>query len=302
MKQKCIIFLFLLVGGAWACYSQTPDSSSISIVSYWNNGDHEVYDGIYKKYKISGSDTTMDLAVRYQLDMLVVDSNQTSYKVDAKYSNHQVTNDNPVLKDVLEAVSDITLQIVLTDVGAYEDLLNWKEVSNYVEKPIEKLKQKYGLGQNKLIEGISNLYKTKEGIVGNCMNDLMALQYFHGLEYNVGKILEVDQKLKSNFSDTQLDVKVSIWCDSVMVDDGVAKMVKYVEFDKDQTNEEIKKFFTNSGIKITAKELSDLNLSITESTINYIDINTGWTVYSLYTKEVISNESKNIEEREMILR
>jgi hypothetical protein len=302
--KKAFFLIFTCILTFAKLFSQVDDSTSVSIISYWNKGDHYTYDCSLRKYQVNAQDTSRELEMNYQLDMIVIDSSATAYVFDAKYSNFNIKTELDIIREIMKASQDITLKVKISDVGAIEDLNNWKEVQQYIIKPINTLKSKYKDNPmvEKSVEAMSGMYSSKEAIMASSMQDLQILQYFHGLVYKRDTIIEAIQQRKSNFSDALLDVKVSIWFDSLLVKDAVAKMIKYEEFDKDQITNEVAKYFKSVGIKLTEEEFDKFKVNLSISTVNYIDLNTGWTIYSTEYKETVTDNVIAIEEREIIMR
>jgi hypothetical protein len=60
---------------------------------------------------------------------VVKDSTADSYTLEWKYKNYEIESENEILKKIMSMSEDMTVLVKTDEFGAFEEVVNWKELS-----------------------------------------------------------------------------------------------------------------------------------------------------------------------------
>jgi hypothetical protein len=300
MKFKLVLLLLIL--STHTVFGQINMSdSTVQVIGYWNLGDQETYEVSYEKYTIKEQDTTSRSMINYEIEITIKDSTAHSFTIEWLYKNYKTDTENKLAQKISKAAEDISVIIKTDEFGAVEEVLNWKEVRDYmrkVMKPLKKELQKLP-GAEEIINQSLATYSTKESIESNAIKDAIQFYTFHGGLYTLNEELTGQMQFANNYGTDPFDVKVILSLDEINEenDNSVIRMTQTVDSDQltKVTYEYLKSIGTFGDKMPDIKDLPALTNTIW--TASRIHGTTGWVTYSVETKEVTSDKTVNIEER-----
>jgi len=300
MRLKLLIFLCTFSFSSAFGQINMSDSSA-QIIGYWSIGDKQTYDISYERYKVTNQDTSSRMIMKYEVDITIKDSTENSYTIEWFYKNYDIDFENEMVKEILKAAEDISVLIKTDEFGAVEEVLNWEEVSAYMANAITPLinELKNIPGAEQIIEQSMAMYKDKAAIEANAIKDAMQFYTFHGAAYSLNEELTGQIQVANNFGGEPFDVDVSLVLDELNEEDDnlVIRMFQAVDSEKltEATYEYLAKTGTFGNDIPNFDELPPLTNHIW--TASRIHGSTGWTTYSVETKEVNSADTTQVEER-----
>ena len=138
MKKTTLFFCLFLT--QISLFSQT-DSTKVSFVTYWSVGDIYEYKVSKIKQQYKEGKLTKDNKNEYTALFKVLDSTDTSYTISWKYEN-DLGNNFKIPDNLLEKFSKYKfteIKYKTSEVGEFQEILNWKEVSNLLNNMIDDI-------------------------------------------------------------------------------------------------------------------------------------------------------------------
>jgi len=278
------------------------EDSSAQVISYWNIGEKQSYSMSLQNLKLKGADTTENILMTYDVDITVVDSTENSYLVEWFYKNYKTNSTNEIVKKITALSEDIKVIIETDELGAIKGVKNWKEVSDYMKKSMQPVKDEYKnvpqLAQ--MFNQIESMYTNKEGIEAAAIQDAQQFHTFHGGKYLLGEVSEFPLQVPNMYDQNNpFDSKVTLYLDELNPDDNNFVIRSSQEVDSDQLTDVTYNYLKSmsKSMKIPEPKKEDIgqftNVTTTASRIH----GTGWLIYSIQTKTVEAPGESNIEER-----
>mgnify|MGYP001805885455 CR=1 FL=1 len=277
--------------------------STVKVVSYWGLNEKQSYIVTEEKYKVKDNDTTSREFSKYSVDITVVDSTANSYIVDWFYKDYEIKTDNELVKKVMSIAEDMTVKIKTDELGVFQEVINWKEIRDYMLKATKVLiKETQNIpNMDKFIKQIEGVYGTKASIEAAAIKEIQQFHTFHGASYKLGQDYFADMKLANLYGGEPFDAKVAVWLDEINPVDNnyVIRMEQTVDSIQltNATFEYLSKMSETLKIPLPKKEEIPTvkNTIWTASRIH----GTGWVIFSVETKETESDGIMGVEERKI---
>lgn len=275
--------------------------STVQVVAYWSKLDTQSYTISYEKLKVKNNDTLSRELMKYEVDIKVVDSTDTSYTIEWFYKNFTIDTENELVKKLTSISNDISVLIKTDELGTFIEVVNWEEVKEYLTKVTDKLKNelKHIPNYEKIIATVMNTYSSKESIEANAVKDAIQFYAFHGVKYKLGEELTVKMELTNNFGGKPFETDLTFSLDEINSEDGnsIIRMEQTVNSEQltNETYNYLKKIGTFGNNIPDRKDFPSLT-NVTQ-TASRIHGETGWIIYSIETKEVTASGTTNIAER-----
>lgn len=254
------------------------DTTKVAFVSYWSVGDS--YDfkvtKIHQQWK--EGKLTKDQKQEYIANFTVIDSTADSYTISWSFENDLGNTYN-----IPEKLMDKFLKYKLTEikyktseVGAFIEILNWKEVGGLMNNMLDDVVEV--LGENdkskraslkEALQPFKQIYSSKEGVEQLVLKEL---QYFHfpmGVEFEIAEPLFYDEELPNMFGGNPIKAKAKLYFEKVDFDENFCVLKQEMSLNPEDTKELIKQLFTKMKLDEKAMENAFKN-----STIQVNDKNT----------------------------
>ncbi|WP_111669927.1 hypothetical protein [Algoriphagus litoralis] len=195
-----------------------------------------------ENYEVVGEDTTDRTITNYLVDILVVDSTETSYKVrwtyrDMKVHFEDVDSLYSGLVNKLMSLSGGTVVEIQTDeLGTFKEVSNWEEIRDYYLVAKDSMKVFFGnIPQvNDVVDGMFNTYTTKSAIESASIKDIHQFLNFHGAELKIGDPVYSTMKFPDGTGTALMDALVTIELTGIYPEDDDYSVYSIVEINPDQ--------------------------------------------------------------------
>tara|TARA_R110002049_G_scaffold302626_3_gene495852 strand:+ start:1178 stop:2095 length:918 start_codon:yes stop_codon:yes gene_type:complete len=300
--MKFLITIILISLSAYTFGQINEEDSSAQVITYWNLDDGYDYTVSLQKIKLKGPDTTSNEILTYDVDITVIDSTEDFYLVEWYYYNYQSNSTNEVLKKMISLSDDLKVVIRIDEMGTIEGVENWEEVSKFMKKSIDEIKNELESIPNvdKLFNQIEEMYTSKEGIEAKSIVDAHQFHSFHGAKYTLGEVLEVSTEVANMYYPQKpFDCQLIISLDEINIEDNNYIIRSSQVVDSKQLTKTTFDYLKSMAKTMGAPEpnLSDIgeltNITTTAARIH----GSGWPIYSIQTKTIELSDSKTIEER-----
>lgn len=300
--KKTILFLSLILCFSIDIVGQiNMQDSSVQVVGYWNKNEMQSYTITDEKYKVQNGDTTAREFYKYDVDITIIDSTANSYTIEWKYKNFDVKADNKLIEKLSKDVRLTKAIFKTNELGTFQELVNWKEISDEVKRLISAVEQEYKNVPNidKLFQQMLTIYSSKEAIENNAINEIQQFYSFHGGKYKIGEDIQTSIKTPNNYGGEPIDSEVEIWLDELNPDDEnyILRMSQIADSTQllNATYDYLSKMSSTLGVESIKKD--DLpaikHQTLTASRMH----NTGWLVYSIVDKLIESDNIQKIEQQ-----
>jgi len=301
MKVLLSIFSALVVFSASAQIN--PPDSSVQVIGYWSKQDKQTYRISDSKFKVQGEDTTSVETIRYEVDITVLDSTENSYIVEWHYKNFDVAGSNNFTKSIASIFKDIKVVIKTTEMGAFQEVVNWKEVQGEMKKAFGVIRKQFKTSPNieTLLANVEAQMSSKESIESAAIEDVLQFYTFHGGKYVLNS--DVEEQLVSNgIPEVPVNVLMTVRLAEINVEEDNAVLRYWKEFDPkqmtDASYEMMRKLVKSSGEKLPLRsEMPEIRYE--ENVGCRIHGSTGWVIYSVLTKQTATGDAASVEQREI---
>ena len=298
-KVLLLAFFSLLSGNLWGQINMAD--STVQVIGYWDKNEKQSFNISYEKYKVSGTDTTARVRMRYEVDVTIKDSTANSYITEWFYKNYQVETEDPLVRKLSALAEDIRVVIKMDELGSIQEVVNWKEVQDYMKKATKALKKelKNVPNANLIIDPLEATYSSKESILANAIKDALQFYTFHGGKYTLGKELNGQMQLMNNFGGKPFDSEITVLLDEINEEDGNAVIRMYQVVDQQQLTDATYAYLKKTGTLGSLLPPRDQFPAISNEiwTASRIHGGSGWILYSVETKQVTAQGITHIEER-----
>lgn len=300
MNKLLTIFLTVVATSAFGQINM--EDSTAQVISYWSIGDKQSYSMSLQKIKLKGPDTTENVLMTYDVDITVIDSTENSYLVEWYYKNYKTNSTNEIVKKITALSEDIKVLIETDEYGAIKGIKNWKEVSEYMKKSIQPVKEEFKNAPQfaQIFDQMERMYTTKEGIEAAAIQDAQQFHTFHGGKYLLGEVLENTLQVPNMYDQSKpLASKVTLYLDELNPDENTFIIRSSQEVDSKQLTDVTYNYLKSMSKSMKSpepkrEEIGQLtNVTTSASRIH----GTGWVIYSIQTKTVEAQGATSIEER-----
>lgn len=250
MKNIFITILFLVCSSI--TFSQA-DSTSVSFVSYWSIGDS--YD--FKITKINqewkNDEMVKDQTNSYIANFTVIDSTETSYTIKWSYEN-QLQNFSQLPEELVKNFSKNQVTEIIyktSEVGDFVEVVNWKEISNQMNKMIDEVvdfvtknDKSLKISVAQTMQTFRKIYSSKEGIEGFILKEL---QYFHfpmGLEFETSEPIVYEDELPNMLGGNPIKADGKMYFESVDFEEGFCIFKQELNLNEADTKAMLKLVYT----------------------------------------------------------
>lgn len=298
--RKILLLSIILIFSLNAIGQINAKDSTVQVIGYWDLNEKQSFQASYEKYKIKELDTTFTIKSTYDIDITIRDSTGNSYEIEWFYNNYNIESENKLVEKLSKIAENMSVIIKTDEFGAFVEVKNWKEIKNYINKAISVMRDDLKNVPNidKIIEQTSMIYSTKEGIEANAIKDIQQFYSFHGGKYKLHEKLTGNLQTGNNYGGKPFDTKVDVTLDEIDFENNNSVLRTHQVIDSEQltnaTFNYLKKLAEIGGRKIEKGKLPPLtNQTWIASRIHGP---TGWTTYSISTKEVSVDNTISIEE------
>ncbi|WP_188361744.1 hypothetical protein [Flavobacterium orientale] len=234
------------------------DTTNVSFVAYWSIGDS--YDFKISKVKKQWKEGKLvkDENQSYIANFTVIDSTENSYTINWSYENDfkNTYNIPDQLLDKLSKYRLTEIQYKTSEVGDFIEILNWKEVSEIMNKmfvdiinvkSLDDPKSKDNL--EKAMEPFKQIYSSKEGIEQLVMKEI---HYFHfpmGLEFDTTETLTYEDQIPNMFGGDPIKANAKMYFEEIDFEENFCIIKHTMELDPDDTLNMLNQVFKSMNLK-----------------------------------------------------
>ena len=298
---KEFLTILLLATGMTTFGQINMADSTAQVITYWEKGEKQNYSVTSEKIKIKGADTTSKEMTTYDVEITVLNISEKSYTIEWLYKNIKSNSQNPIVQKLMNITKDMKVVFKTDEFGAFIEVVNWKEIKEYIQKEASALRKDFKEIQqmDNVIKQIEATYSTKEAIESASIKDIQQFHSFHGAKYKLGEVLKGQIKVPNLYGTEPFDSEFSLCLDEINEADNNFIIRSTQQVNSEQLTNATYDYLTKKAKTMNIEppkreELKELkNETLTATRMH----GTGWVVYSVQTTTVTSDNVTNIEER-----
>lgn len=300
MKYILLSIIALAFTANLFCQINIADST-VQVIGYWEKKEKQSYIISEEQIKIKGSDTISRDKSKYEVEITIIDSTQNSYTIEWLYKNYTNNAQDPVSQKILSLAQDMKVIIQTDELGSFQMVINWKEIKDYMAMMVNELKDEFKGTPNtaKAFDQIIATFSSKEAIEAATINEIHQFYTFHGVKYLLGEELTAQIKVPNLYGKEPFDCDLTFRLDEINQEENNSVFRMWRIINSSQLTDATFNYLTQmvSGMDGQLPNREDFppltNETRTASRIH----GSGWVIYSIETKEVNAEDTKQIIER-----
>lgn len=307
-----LAFAVLFLGFFTSVFSQINESdSSVRTIAYWDLGESYSYKMVLENFDVVGHDTLGRMVTSYMVDMLILDSTETSYDVRWTYRDmdFEMDQEDSVVRVLTEKLMKLTggsvVEFRTDELGAFKEVTNWEQIRDYYLAAEDSMKVFFGNvpAINEVVSNMMKVYLSKSSIETISIKDIHQFLNFHGGEYRLNEPIHTTMDFPTVTGQGRLDALVTVELERIYPEDDDYLIYSLVECNpaqlKEQTKLVLKTMFPTASDTELQTELDEAgelwNVIENSSVIHYW----GWPTYSKETRQTGSDQKIKAEIRTM---
>lgn len=307
-----LAFAALFLGFFTSVFSQISESdSSVRTIAYWDLGESYSYKMVLENFDVVGHDTLGRMVTSYMVDMLILDSTETSYDVRWTYRDmdFEMDQEDSVVRVLTEKLMKLTggsvVEFRTDELGAFKEVTNWEQIRDYYLAAEDSMKVFFGNvpAINEVVSNMMKVYLSKSSIETISIKDIHQFLNFHGGEYRLNEPIHTTMDFPTVTGQGRLDALVTVELERIYPEDDDYLIYSLVECNpaqlKEQTKLVLKTMFPTASDTELQTELDEAgelwNVIENSSVIHYW----GWPTYSKETRQTGSDQKIKAEIRTM---
>ena len=305
MKQ--ILFL-VLIFSTYLSFSQNRiTDTTATCIAFWNKGEKKIYQISHNKEKYFKGDTKLNVEVKYEAHINIIDSLKDGYIIDWRFKNFKSSEEDKTVNGGMnEIMEGLTIKYKIDDVGAFAELLNWKEVRDYAFNSIDKMvKEKpSGLAFNNVLSQTRKMFETRENIEAVLIKEVQLFHTPYGVEYNITGV-EAETELPNVSGGEPFPARITIKLDKINAKENYCKVSLNQIIDKGKAGPIILSFMKKMAgydlnkINPNNKTLEEMEISDVNEFTYALD--TGWITKLIYKRTLNVLDTKQIETYQFVV-
>lgn len=299
----CAAFGMISLSSAEAQNKVTDTTATV--VSYWKKGDtRDLLVKISKEKNVSGR-LSKD-GVTYEAAVKVLDETDKSYTVEWRYKNVNVEKvDNPIMKGILEMSEGQKVVYKTDELGAFKELVNWKELRKEMHKALDRLEKELGGNQaaKAAVGQVKEIYTTKANIESS-LKDIQLYHSPYGAEYTLNERITAETVLPNILGGDPLPAKLEVEMTDLKPEKNYCKIVTRQKVDEEKVKKVVLDFFkkmAKSSGKPLPKDFDIPALTIDDIHEHEIELAEGWVKRAYFKRTVQSGPSRQTETYEITM-
>lgn len=279
----------------------SPDSS-VQVVPQWNLGETNSYEISYQQLTYFYEDTLSDVLITYEIDITVIDSTEDSFTVRWQNKNFNILPFNAALKALYDAANKAPVDVKISRLGVFEEVLNWKEVKDSTNKYFKKVARQVRRDPeaNFSMKAMKAAISSKKSIESDWIPNVHQFHMFHGSKYILNKEVTGKVLTPNYYNEAEpFDTYVTVILEKINDEFKNYTIRSYLEIDTEQLTNSTYNYLSDlmdyKGQNIVDRsEFSDVSTVIETVTIFH---DSGWVIDSTQWKANTSDETTTMQIR-----
>jgi hypothetical protein len=297
---KLFLILALSVVSDLCLAQNVVTDSTATVVSYWRKGEVAKYSLTLKKEKYKDSQLISNGSSTSAIEITVVDATDKSYILNWKCTAIKLNNNeikDPFFQKLLTLTEGINFKYKTSELGEFQELLNWVEVKNSVYAIIDNLGKQF---KNDVVETAlaetKKLFNSKESIEQVILKDVQLLHTLYGGEYTFKQKVQANTELPNFFGGDPFPAILTIEMTELNKGKNTCRIHMSQSLHKTKLTKELSKWMEKMG-KPPDSKLPEIYM---EDNYDFqVELIKGWMSKAISIRIAETDDLKNVETHEL---
>jgi hypothetical protein len=253
--MRLYLLLFLVFPLTFSVSCQT-DTNFIPLAAYWNAGD--TYDFQVTKIKRTWLDKklTVNDSSQYAAHFLVAGADSVSYIIEWSFKNDlfdklQLPDES---RQKLQKYDVIKVVYKTDQFGAFQEILNWKDLSNMLNEMVEELVDVKSRNHEnadevrKAFQPLISVYSSQRRLELLVFKELLMMHFPYGKQYEKGKIYNYSEEIPIMVNSSPATGDGIIFLRLANTDSQRCELVQRLKILPDSTRKFLARYFQTIGM------------------------------------------------------
>lgn len=230
--------------------------SSVQIIPLWNLGETNTYEISYQQLTYIYEDTLSDVTITYDIDLTVIDSTDESYTVRWQNKNFNIVPFSAGLKTLYDAANITPVDVKISRLGVFEEVLNWREVKDSTNKYFRKIRRQMrrDADAHQSMLAMKSAISSKQSIESEWIPNVLQFHKFHGARYILNKEITGKVLTPNYYNESEpFDTYVTVILENINSEFKNYTVRAFLEIDTEQLTNSTYEYYSNTW-KIEVKE------------------------------------------------
>jgi hypothetical protein len=298
MKKALSILFFVIINYSFGQINY--EESTFQAITFWDLKEKQNYDITISQYRIVKNDSILKNKIKYQVEIIVIDSTAKNYEIEWHFKNFVTTSNSKIKQEIDKIYEGIKIKYKTDELGVFEKITNLESVRKQIQKKLDNIKK-----ENKSLSDLGSDFtklefflKNKNSLENLFAKDINQFHYFHGVAFELNESQSAKMEVPNLLGGKPFDADITFEMTDINSEYEFAvlrmeQVVNSVELKK-SVIEFLKKTRGYKGDYI----LEELKNEIRMATSMH---NTGWPIYSSHIVDINLGDEQTVEIREIEL-
>jgi hypothetical protein len=287
--------LLLLLHPSWG--QNVVTDTTATVVAYWQKGDKTQLSLTMTKEKYEDGLLKLKSSSTSIVDIFIADATEKSYTIHWKYSSVKINEakENPFAIKLAKLSEGLTVIYKTNEMGTFDQLVNWKEIQNFIFASIDKIGKEFNTMESKKeLDLIKNIYTTKESIEQAVLKDIQLYHNIYGGEYKLKEKLVAASVVPNFLGGDPLPSTLTVEMTDLKPKANYCKIQVHQDIDTAKITKVLNDWFK----KVSDGKSGETRIptvGVSDFFIFEVELISGWISRAYSKRTVIADNIKNID-------
>ena len=292
MKKSILILSLMILAVFQAQTQNSANQTTASIFAGWDEGDQQLLQVNNTKERRMNGTLQQETSSSYEARLNVAQASEKGYTIHWTFRNIVTgQQQNPILQHLARMTEDMTVIYKTGPKGAFNELINWEEIRDHLNKALDEMEQQYG--QNPQVKAafnqIRSMFQTRESIEQSLIKEIQLYHSLYGGEYTLNKEVKAASTLPNILGGEPFPAVLSVEMTELKPQKQSCRVKVSQRIDKEKGSE-ILHDFARKMARTSGSEMPDQqklpDFEITDQQEYQVDLDHGW-MKRVYNKRTI---------------
>ena len=300
MKKQILLFLLTLVFGQLSAQIDMQDST-VQVISYWNMGESQMYHVTESEIVMVKEDTLSMIENSFDVEIKVSDSTSYGYILEWTRKDFQFSKSNSLDVQLDAILSDRPILLTTDIYGSDIQVLNWEDLSTYVDNKCKQLLTEYEGKEAALarINLVMRKHASKKSFETFVIRDVHQYFTYHGAKYKLGETITENIKVSNNYGGDPLDATTALVLDELLPENSTSIIKSFQNINPQQltavTYDYLKSLNIVEGSLPAYEDFPTVTKQIWGG--SEIHSTSGWVIYSQESEQITNGDDVTLKDR-----
>lgn len=298
MKKALSILFFVIINYSFGQINY--EESTFQAITFWDLKEKQNYDITISQYRIVKNDSILKNKIKYQVEIIVIDSTAKNYEIEWHFKNFVTTSNSKIKQEIDKIYEGIKIKYKTDELGVFEKITNLESVRKQIQKKLDNIKK-----ENKSLSDLGSDFtklefflKNKNSLENLFAKDINQFHYFHGVAFELNESQSAKMEVPNLLGGKPFDADITF----EMTDINSEYEFAVLRMEQVVNSVELKKSVIEF-LKKTRGYKGDYILEELKNEIRMVTSmhNTGWPIYSSHIVDINLGDEQTVEIREIEL-